>query len=248
MRGFACFVLGCLVSLGWCTPDIMNSMHAAAEIGTTSKLTAMKCMLCHTNPPKRNVFGRDVEEAIETVKPELMTKALWHELALKDSDGDGVSNGNEVSAGTAPGNATDKPTSNPGATDGGLIPKHSFHPLYVHFPIALVLFGVVLELFGYRKRDSGLRRAGWLGLLWGTIFIVPTAFTGLRASFQLGMKWEGQFLTHFICAVAALILCTGTVLWRRKGEVESSAYFGLLILAGLAVAATGHFGAMLVFG
>ncbi|MBL8061298.1 MAG: hypothetical protein JNK63_11375 [Chthonomonas sp.] len=269
MRGYASLVFFVLLTSAWATPDIMKSFHESAELKATSKLVEMKCMLCHTSPPKRHAFGEDVEHAVESVRPELMTKALWTELSAKDSDGDGATNGEEVLADTKPGDPNEKPEprkaepntppvglspaerttpATEGPTENGVIPKHSFHPLVVHFPIALIIFGVGLEIFGFRKKDSGMRRAGWLSLLWGTLFAIPALFTGLRAFFQLGLAWEGTPLVHFALAVTGVVFSLSAVLWRKKGEIESTAYFALLVLAAAAVGAAGHFGALMVYG
>ena len=80
--------------------------------------------------------------------------ALWQELGSLDSDKDGASNQAEVQAGTLPGDPNSKPAATAGATppaspappekretefSRALHPVNAFHPIMVHFPIALFL-------------------------------------------------------------------------------------------------------------
>lgn len=128
------------------------------------------------------------------------------------------------------------------------VPKHSFHPLIIHFPIALFLFGAGLEVFGWRRKDETMRKAGWWALLFGALSTAIALPTGLMVFLRSGFQWQGTALIHFILALLATLLMTGTVVWRRKGTHESLTYFALLGLAAVAVGATGHFGALLVYG
>jgi hypothetical protein len=66
----------------------------------------VSCTFCHDtiDPPAWNAFGNDIRAALDRSKPfeEALAEAL-RDVEDKDSDGDGVSNRDELSAGTAPG-------------------------------------------------------------------------------------------------------------------------------------------------
>lgn len=58
----------------------------------------------------------------------------------------------------------------------------NWHIAAVHFPIALVVIGTLVELFSFLGwRGGGFRRAGRWMLLIGAILGVPTAFSGIYA-------------------------------------------------------------------
>jgi len=217
-----------------------------------SKLDELGCRICHTTPPKRNPFGEAVDEAM---RGQGFSGDILASLETQDSDGDGATNKQEIEADTAPGDPNDKPagttvspTPAPAAPEGGLIPKHGFHPVVIHFPIALFIFGTLLELLGWRKGDATMRIAGWWCLLGGTVATAAAIATGLTAFFQQGYTWEGDVLIHLILAISSTLLMLGVTLWRRKKAHESLVYIGLLILTAIMVGVTGHFGGNLVYG
>lgn len=214
-----------------------------------SLLTELGCKICHTDPPRRNAYGKAIKDAGTGGD---LTLATLQAVEGLDSDGDGVSNKDEIAADTAPGEAnapvkvaTPPP---PPAAEAGLIPKHGFHPVIIHFPIALFIFGALLELIGWRKKDGVMRQSGWYCLLAGSVTSLGAVATGLYAFFQNGYGWEGQVLIHFILAVSSTVLMLGTTAWRRKGAHESMAYIILLLLTAILVGVTGHFGGNLVYG
>lgn len=244
----------------WATPEEMERLHKVVEMKATSKLFKAECMTCHTDVPSHNPFGKDVAAAIKSKGGKGFTPAVWNSLAKLDSDQDGWSNAAEIKADTYPGNKNDFPAGSPDLVkaDSGavsetalvdqLVPKHSFHPVIIHFPIALFLFGTGLEILGWRKRDTGMRRAGWWALLFGTLATAVAVPTGIAALIRNGYGWQGPALVHAIIAISATILMILTTLWRRKGELESKTYFALLVITALAVGAAGHFGGQLVYG
>lgn len=58
----------------------------------------------------------------------------------------------------------------------------NWHPLFVHFPIALVIVGVVIEIISFRR--SGFRVAGRWMMLLGSLLAIPTALLGIYALYQ----------------------------------------------------------------
>lgn len=267
MRAILLVLIGLVTATAMATPEQMEAFRSVLHLKESSRLFKAACMTCHTVPPEHNAFGKDVKSAVKANGQQLITLQLIQELGAKDSDGDGWPNAEEIKQDFLPGDPNSHPAGMPrGKTsheqmmgkDMGkgaplafldpILPKHSMHPLIIHFPIALFLFGTFLELLGWRRKDAGIRRAGWLCLLFGAISTAGALPTGLLAFYRVGFQWTGNALIHSILAVSATLLMTGTVLWRRRAAHESKAYFALLLLAAALVGAAGHFGALLVYG
>jgi uncharacterized membrane protein len=247
------------------TPERMESFHRAMVLKESSRLFKAECMTCHTKPPEHNPFGKDVKFALNASGEELITLQLIQSLGSKDSDGDGWPNAEEIKQDFLPGDPESHPagmppraTNHEGMMGANMdekkslldqyVPKHSFHPLIIHFPIALFLFGAALEVFGWRRKDATMRKAAWWALLFGALSTTLAVPTGLMVFLRSGFQWQGTALLHPVLAITATLLMAWTVLWRRKGAHESLAYFAVLGLAAVAVSASGHFGAQLVYG
>jgi uncharacterized membrane protein len=63
--------------------------------------------------------------------------------------------------------------------DKFIIPN--FHVVLVHFPIALLIAGVLIELFSFMWKQSSFRQAGQWMILIGTLAAVPAVTSGLYA-------------------------------------------------------------------
>lgn len=271
-----------LSALGWGKPEFLEQLEKLPQMEPAKRAKAEGCSLCHTNPPRRNAFGRAVHDAMEAAGKEEVNAALLAALADGDADGDGVSNGEEFRQDTLP----NDPASRPGQPDaisppergtgivgaravdegslgtaeaktepeeeeeeqGEMIPDHRFHPAIVHFPIALFLFGALLDWQGSKRKNSVWREAGWLALAAGTIMTIPAIATGWAAYLANGYGWEGDAFRHLIAGHMAFLLMVSTTLMRRQRTPESIPYWALLALAAVAVGVTGHLGSILVFG
>lgn len=255
-------VIACSAASALATPEDMEKFHEVTRIKESSRLSRNSCMTCHTEPPEHNPFGSDLKLGLRASQQSRLDSLIIQSVAAKDSDNDGWTNEQEWKADTLPGDPKSHPEGVPSTlkdrakSEGEakasildqLLPKHSMHPLVIHFPIALFLFGAVLELVGIRKRSDDLRKSAWLCLLFGAIsawFAVPT---GLLAFYRVGFSWTGNALIHFVLATASTLLMTGLVLWRRREAHTSTIYIALLITATAGVASAGHFGGLLVYG
>lgn len=241
-------------------PPYLERFKATYPIKEGTPLAAAKCATCHTGPSggARNPFGRAITAKRTAAGTMQLTEAVLKGLDPEDSDADGASNKDEIAAGTLPGDSkskpapvgtpkTDVPTPEPAAD---LVPKHSFHPLIVHFPIGLFLFGVFLEALGIRKRNETLRQAAFWNLAAGALSGLVSIPTGLIAAFRIPYELTPgtPVFNHLIGGILATILMVIVVAWRRKASPESPAYLTTLLLAAGLVVAAGHFGGALVYG
>jgi uncharacterized membrane protein len=269
-----------LATVGLSKPEFLEQLEKLPQMEPAKRAKAEGCNLCHTNPPRRNEFGRAVHDAMEAAGKEEVNAALLVALADGDADGDGVSNGEEFRQDSLPNDRASKPgqpdamappvrrsgivgaravdtdpnapveapEEEEGEEQGEMIPDHRFHPALVHFPIALFLFGALLDWQGAKRKNSVWREAGWLALAAGTIMTVPAMATGWAAYLANGYAFEGEPMRHLIAGHVAFLLMVGTTLMRRQRTPESIPYWSLLAMAAVAVGVAGHLGSTLVFG
>jgi uncharacterized membrane protein len=198
----------------------------------------------------RNVYGRAVQQELGEGA---LTAELLRRIEPLDSDGDGISNGTEIEAGELPGDPT-RPVvpARELAPDAPSepIPKHSYHPLIVHFPVALFLFGALLEGIGFVKKRDDLRSVARWNLLVGAAAAWLSVPTGLIAAFRLGLPLEpGQTaFNHLLSSMMASVVMTLVALARLRGMPKSAGYLTLVALASLLLTVAAHFGGVLVYG
>jgi len=133
-----------------------------------------------------------------------------------------------------------------------LLARHAQHVVIIHFPIALFITGVGLDLFSRGKRNSQFASAAYFNLSIAAATVIPAVLTGLLAwQFALeGKRLKGLLLFHLIAAsiAAALVITSWWVHWRtRKAESLVLPSFRLSIeLLGVAVIGfTAHLGGFL---
>jgi uncharacterized protein involved in high-affinity Fe2+ transport len=85
---------------------LFNKTYPAPE---NSALAKAKCAVCHVKGKELNVYGKDVQKAMREKKTKDLTADILKSIEKLDSDKDGVSNGDELKAGTLPGDAKSKP-------------------------------------------------------------------------------------------------------------------------------------------
>ena len=154
-----------------------------------------------------NLYGKDIQAALQAAPDHKVTPALVHSLDDKDSDGDGWPNAAEFKADTLPGDPASKPPgtppaapkANPAPAAGGgsnpfglqalLYPSHAQHPILIHFPIALFVLSYFFDLLGHRTGNRSLNAAGHYNLVAAAITAVFSVITGLLAwKFAFGLE------------------------------------------------------------
>lgn len=126
------------------------------------------------------------------------------------------------------------------------------HPMIVHFPISLLIFAGVLELFTLKNFNSKFRPAIRLLVIAGAVSAILSALFGWLLADSEGVTGDTLDLHQqigFITAGLSLVLLY--FLRKTNPQSESSSiklYRTFLFVSGLGVGAAGHFGASLTHG
>jgi len=126
------------------------------------------------------------------------------------------------------------------------------HPMLVHFPIALILVAVVMELFTLGNFRHSFRSGIRFLVILGAISAAVSAVMGMLLAENEGISGSSLDLHRIIGLVSASMSILLLVL-LRKSELNPSkfsikSYRFLLLLTGIGIGAAGHFGAALTHG
>jgi uncharacterized membrane protein/mono/diheme cytochrome c family protein len=126
------------------------------------------------------------------------------------------------------------------------------HPIAVHFPVSLLLFAAVLELFTLKNFDTSSRTGIRLLLAAGTIAAIISAIMGLLLvkeggyEFQISNihQWAG-IATAFFSAITWFV---SNSIHKKDKRSWIKLYRVFLFISAIGVAIAGHFGASLTHG
>jgi uncharacterized membrane protein len=133
-----------------------------------------------------------------------------------------------------------------------LLAKHAQHVVLIHFPIALFLAGVGLDLASQWTRRQALAAAAYYNLLVAAVSTVPVVATGLLAwQLQLaGQHLKGVLLLHLLLGGVSSALIW--LVWdlhsrarRAPGQPLPAYRLPIELLAAALVTLTGHLGGFL---
>lgn len=101
-----------------------------------------------------------------------------------------------------------------------LLARHAQHVVLIHFPIALFVSGVALDLLSRGKIVSRFATAAYINLTIAALTVVPAAATGLLAwHFALdGRKIKGLLLLHFAGGLASTVLILASWWVQRRSR------------------------------
>lgn len=127
-----------------------------------------------------------------------------------------------------------------------------FHPLIVHFPIALVMVAAWAEGVALATHDSRWRAVAVINVRAGALFAFAAAIAGWRLAPTFGFESSPLMQWHGSLGAAATILTAAAAVATFRTAVGSvrglRIYRIALASAAIAVAATGHLGGLLVWG
>ncbi len=130
----------------------------------------------------------------------------------------------------------------------------NFHPILLHFPIALITMAAVSELLFFWYGNSLFDQASRFMVLAGAVTVIPTVLTGLAYGYNA--QYEGIMSTYFwwhrfsgiFTAMLAIITAVIRELPQQKFPYLRTAYYICLSLLFISVNVTGFLGGSLTFG
>ena len=133
-----------------------------------------------------------------------------------------------------------------------VLAKHAQHVVLIHFPIALFIAAVALDVVGQWSRNRSLLQAAYFNFTLAAASTLPVIVTGLAAwQWQLeGQHLKGVLLYHLLSGVSASVLICST--WwihfraqRHPERVLPRWRIALELTGVLIVGLTGHLGGFL---
>jgi uncharacterized membrane protein len=124
-----------------------------------------------------------------------------------------------------------------------------FHPVFLHFPIVLVVMTCIAEFIDWKSSSSALDHACRFMIFSGALFAVLTVLCGLALA--QSDEYSGIYATifwwHQLCGfLTAFLIIAAT--FARETYGRHALYGSLLFLALIGVFVTGFFGGSLTFG
>lgn len=128
------------------------------------------------------------------------------------------------------------------------------HPLLVHFPIALLLLSLILEVIALIRTNPGISRAAWWNQIGGTIGLALSVASGLLAEGSVHIAQDARelFERHeqlaFVTAAVFALLLFWRIAARGKVPPKAPVLYVFLFLLGTVCMLTGAlYGGEMVF-
>jgi uncharacterized membrane protein len=128
-----------------------------------------------------------------------------------------------------------------------------FHPALVHFPIALLLAGVAVDLYAWRGSREGLWRAATGLLIAGVITAALAVAAGWVAFFTVPAthteQAHHQMPWHIGTAATMFILFAGVAIvrWRNWGSAPSPLVRAVGLVAAVVLLVAAYLGGTMVY-
>lgn len=244
--------------------EYLDAFLSHYSIKDGSPLSEKSCGVCHVSDSDfaYNAYGKDVKKAMTDKGQDEVDAAVLVSIEGADSDGDGTPNGQEVGAGTFPGDPASgaapgaKPStkaSAPQKKPAQFPPKNGFHPAIVHFPIALFIGGLVLDFLGMLRKDKTLLQAGWYCILMAAVTSLGGIMSGVLAMSLQKLPYKGLIFTHLVAASGSAAIIWAMVAMRVHRHEKMNVpmrvlYYLLAVACFVLISWAGHLGGVFVYG
>ncbi len=258
---FVLAIVGLSIQVAQAEPEFLDVVTKKYNIADSSALGQKTCGICHTSDEdyKFNIYGKQVASYLTEHNLKVVDDSVLDAVGKMDADGDGKTNSEELIAGSDPAKS-DKPTAKattetvpPPPPVKPLVPKNGFHPAIVHFPIALLIAGLFLDLIGLITKRPNLLLAGWYNLVLGAISALGAVASGFLAMTMIKLPYKGLIFTHLKLALLVSVLMWVMVTLRVHRHEKMNVplrvlYYALALAAFLIISYTGHLGGQFVYG
>ncbi len=131
-----------------------------------------------------------------------------------------------------------------------------FHPMIVHFPIALIIAGFLAEVVSlFYKSEKCLSKTGFYLMILGTLAAIAAWSTGQLFTIEptqgVIMRIFGRHETGGLITMILMILCSAFRIYLVIAKKEETGLkwiaFGLYFLGFSAVSFTGYMGGVMVY-
>jgi len=136
-----------------------------------------------------------------------------------------------------------------------MISLSHLHPMLVHFPIALIVFGFIADtiLILFRK-EAGLSKFGFYLLIFGTLSALATLLSGALFTAEMtdaaGVVKDTHELFAWITVGSLVVLSAFRIFLKTQNKETTNLKwiaFALYGLAAISVSITGFYGGTLVY-
>lgn len=127
------------------------------------------------------------------------------------------------------------------------------HPALVHFPIALVIFSFIADLFGYFRNNETLRAAGFWSLVGAAVSIPLVVAAGYYDMNRAALGETHEYVAfHMKTGWALLVSVILLTIWRsyiyaKAGQRLNGLYLGAAFLVLALTAFQGWYGSEMVY-
>lgn len=127
------------------------------------------------------------------------------------------------------------------------------HPMFVHFPLALLSVGLLFDILGYFLRKESLLNAGWWCFSLGVVSAIVTVMTGFQAEHTVAVSGEAHDIleNHEHFQIYSTLVFLALLNWRslKRGAIPrlKYVYFAIAAIAVIAILYGSHFGGTLVY-
>ena len=124
------------------------------------------------------------------------------------------------------------------------------HPMIVHFPVGLLISGVVFEIYGALRSDEAAETAGRFNIRFGFWSLFPVLLVGFLGMISLENteKFRDFLSSHlkFAFVTAGVFISAMLVSRYLRKPWGRVLYFLVIVVGGICVLSTGYFGGELV--
>ena len=124
------------------------------------------------------------------------------------------------------------------------------HPMIVHFPVGLLISGVVFEIYGALRSDEAAETAGRFNIRFGFWCLFPVLLVGFLGMISLENteKFRDFLSSHlkFAFVTAGVFISAMLVSRYLRKPWGRVLYFLVIVVGGICVLSTGYFGGELV--